>query len=47
MCLEKPIDIVLLECGHQVVCEICVSFCGNSCPVCRQKIVRWIKTYTS
>mmetsp|Transcript_32650 Transcript_32650/g.69019 ORF Transcript_32650/g.69019 Transcript_32650/m.69019 type:complete len:841 (-) Transcript_32650:180-2702(-) len=45
VCWEKPIDTVLLECGHQIVCETCSGNIGGLCPLCRQSITRVVKTF--
>lgn len=45
VCFEKPIDTVILECGHRVVCEGCSGDLGPICPLCRQTITRIMKTY--
>jgi hypothetical protein len=44
LCYERPIDTVILECGHRVMCFRCS---GNlrACPVCRQDISRLIRTF--
>ena len=28
ICLENPIDTVIVECGHQVICESCTPLVG-------------------
>eukprot|EP00397_Hematodinium_sp_SG-2012_P002819 GEMP01002827.1.p1 GENE.GEMP01002827.1~~GEMP01002827.1.p1 ORF type:complete len:811 (+),score=120.74 GEMP01002827.1:73-2505(+) len=45
VCFERTIDTVILECGHQVVCEECSVDIGMLCPLCRQTITRIIRTY--
>jgi len=45
VCFENTIDTVLLECGHQVVCEACSVDIGALCPLCRQTISRIVRTY--
>jgi len=47
ICLENPIDTVIVECGHQVICESCSPLVGAMCPLCRQPIVKVIKTYNT
>lgn len=44
LCYERPIDTVILDCGHRVMCFRCS---GNlrACPVCRQDISRLIRTF--
>lgn len=44
MCFSRPVDIVLLECGHRVVCGVCVKELGSECPACHNIIVKWIKS---
>ncbi|CAG02179.1 unnamed protein product, partial [Tetraodon nigroviridis] len=39
ICMDSPIDCVLLECGHMVTCTKCGKRM-NECPVCRQYVVR-------
>jgi Copine/Zinc finger, C3HC4 type (RING finger)/C2 domain len=41
MCYEKDIDVVLLPCGHLVVCQSCAT---DVCPLCGQKVNRIAKT---
>ncbi|RWS14886.1 E3 ubiquitin-protein ligase RNF34-like protein [Dinothrombium tinctorium] len=46
ICMEREINCVLLECGHMVAC----SDCGkrlSECPICRQYVVRIIRTFKS
>uniref|UniRef100_A0A8C2D521 Zgc:171740 n=1 Tax=Cyprinus carpio TaxID=7962 RepID=A0A8C2D521_CYPCA len=46
ICMDSPIDCVLLECGHMVTC----SKCGkrmNECPICRQYVVRAVHVFRS
>mmetsp|Transcript_4449 Transcript_4449/g.10336 ORF Transcript_4449/g.10336 Transcript_4449/m.10336 type:complete len:774 (-) Transcript_4449:62-2383(-) len=45
VCFEKPIDTVILECGHQIVCGECSGQIGGLCPLCRQTITRIVRTY--
>ena len=47
ICFEKPIDTVILECGHQIVCELCSGSVGNLCPLCRQPITRIVRSFKS
>ncbi|KAM9734318.1 E3 ubiquitin-protein ligase rififylin isoform 1-T2 [Menidia menidia] len=44
ICMDGPLDCVLLECGHLVAC----SRCGlrlSECPVCRQYVVRAVHVF--
>merc|ERR1711959_70085 len=34
VCFEVPINTVILECGHQVVCDSCSENVGSLCPLC-------------
>jgi len=46
VCLERPADTALLECGH--LC--CCTQCGEpltTCPVCRRSIVRKVRIFLS
>jgi len=45
VCFENIIDTVILDCGHQVVCQKCSMDIGSLCPLCREPIVRIIKTF--
>ncbi len=45
VCFENPIDTVILDCGHQVVCQSCSTDIGSLCPLCRNPIARIIRTY--
>ncbi|CAD7932404.1 unnamed protein product [Amoebophrya sp. A25] len=45
VCFENVIDTVILDCGHQVVCQSCSTDIGSLCPLCRNPIARIIKTY--
>ncbi|TKC35836.1 hypothetical protein EI555_013475, partial [Monodon monoceros] len=39
ICMDSPIDCVLLECGHMVTCTKCGKRM-NECPICRQYVIR-------
>jgi len=48
VCLERPPDTVLLECGHAGLCEICAGDLlrrRQPCPVCRATIARVARIY--
>jgi hypothetical protein len=47
VCFEKPIDTVILECGHQIVCDGCSKQIGSLCPLCRQTITKICRTFVS
>ncbi|KAF4526987.1 hypothetical protein B566_EDAN001534 [Ephemera danica] len=44
VCMAAPIDCVLLDCGHLVACTPCGKQM-NECPVCRQYVIRVVKTF--
>ncbi|KAF4519919.1 hypothetical protein B566_EDAN012561 [Ephemera danica] len=42
VCFENELNVVLLPCGHMVVCSNCAPR-FSSCPVCRQRVIAKIK----
>ncbi|CAB1347484.1 unnamed protein product, partial [Coregonus sp. 'balchen'] len=46
ICMDSPIDCVLLECGHMVTCTKCGKRM-NECPICRQYVVRAVHIFRS
>ncbi|KAJ6216506.1 hypothetical protein RDWZM_007663 [Blomia tropicalis] len=44
ICMENPIDCVLLECGHMLTCTNCGKIL-NECPVCRQFVTRVVHVF--
>ena len=44
ICMDAPINCVLLECGHMVACVSCGKKLSE-CPVCRQYVVRAVHTF--
>ncbi|ORZ36434.1 hypothetical protein BCR44DRAFT_1076892 [Catenaria anguillulae PL171] len=44
VCMDNPIDCVLLECGHVGVCANCAEAMFQ-CPFCRERIVRVVRTF--
>ncbi|XP_066956207.1 E3 ubiquitin-protein ligase RNF34-like [Macrobrachium rosenbergii] len=44
ICMDSVIDCVLLECGHMVACTQCGKQMAE-CPVCRQFVVRVVRTF--
>ncbi|KAJ3590277.1 hypothetical protein NHX12_008231 [Muraenolepis orangiensis] len=46
VCMDSPIDCVLLECGHMVTCTKCGKRMSE-CPVCRQYVVRAVHVFRS
>ncbi|XP_014376356.1 E3 ubiquitin-protein ligase rififylin isoform X1 [Alligator sinensis] len=46
ICMDSPIDCVLLECGHMVTCTKCGKRM-NECPICRQYVIRAVHVFKS
>ncbi|XP_026861639.2 E3 ubiquitin-protein ligase rififylin isoform X3 [Electrophorus electricus] len=46
ICMDSPIDCVLLECGHMVTCTKCGKRMSE-CPICRQYVVRAVHVFRS
>lgn len=46
ICMENPINCCLLDCGHLVACLDCGKRL-TECPVCRQYVVRALRTFKS
>ncbi|XP_062873096.1 E3 ubiquitin-protein ligase rififylin [Trichomycterus rosablanca] len=46
ICMDSPIDCVLLECGHMVTCTKCGKRMSE-CPICRQYVVRAVHIFRS
>jgi hypothetical protein len=44
--LLNDLEIVFLPCGHQLSCNQCSHRLIN-CPICRQSIRRYVRTYFS
>jgi len=44
ICMDLPIDCVMLECGHMCTCTNCGKQMAE-CPICRQYVVRVVKTF--
>lgn len=44
ICMDAPVDCVLLECGHMLSCTQCGRLL-NECPVCRQYVIRVVHTF--
>lgn len=46
VCMERKIDTVILECGHQALCSSCMqAHKWESCPICSKAVARIVKTY--
>ena len=46
ICMDKPVDCVMLECGHMCTCVGCGKPMSE-CPICRRAVVRVVKTFKS
>lgn len=46
ICMDAPIDCVLLECGHMVTCTNCGKRMSE-CPICRQYVIRAVHVFRS
>eukprot|EP01132_Coremiostelium_polycephalum_P009110 gene9110-11162_t len=44
ICFDKPVNTVLLDCGHAVICLDCTKKV-NACPVCRGSISKVVQIY--
>jgi hypothetical protein len=49
MCLDAPMDHIIIPCGHQCVCGACAEALKReahpACPLCREPIVITTKVY--
>jgi len=45
ICMDRPQEVIFLECGHLCCCRGCSLRIQNQCPVCRQFISRIIPVY--
>lgn len=46
ICMDDPVDCVMLECGHMCTCTQCGKQMAE-CPMCRQYVVRVVRTFKS
>lgn len=46
VCLDKPVSIVFLPCGHLVTCANCAP-AMKKCPICRAVVKGCVKTFMS
>lgn len=46
ICMDAAIDCVMLECGHMCTCTNCGKQMAE-CPICRQYVVRVVRTFKS
>lgn len=44
LCMDAPLDCVLLECGHIATCINCGKKLAE-CPICRQYVTRVVRTF--
>lgn len=44
LCMDAPLDCVLLECGHIATCIECGKKLAE-CPICRQYVTRVVRTF--
>ncbi|KAF5306148.1 hypothetical protein FQR65_LT07424 [Abscondita terminalis] len=44
ICMDAPLDCVLLECGHVATCVACGKQLAE-CPICRQFVTRVVRTF--
>ncbi|XP_060529445.1 E3 ubiquitin-protein ligase rififylin [Cylas formicarius] len=44
LCMDAPLDCVLLECGHITSCIECGKKLAE-CPICRQYVIRVVRTF--
>ena len=46
ICMDRPRNVVILDCGHICACFTCAQQLNN-CPVCRSGIARLVPTFNS
>jgi hypothetical protein len=46
ICMDAPVDCVMLECGHMCTCTNCGKQMAE-CPICRQYVIRVVRTFKS
>ncbi|KAK3596950.1 hypothetical protein CHS0354_002517 [Potamilus streckersoni] len=44
ICMENPVRVIFLPCGHFVCCELCAP-AFQKCPICRKHIQQFVKTF--
>lgn len=44
ICMDAPIECVILECGHMATCILCGKVL-TECPICRQFIIRVVRFF--
>lgn len=45
VCIENPVEIIVLECGHACLCLNCSEERFENCPVCRRQVDRTVPVY--
>lgn len=46
VCMDKEINVVLVPCGHMIMCDGCANKLTNkSCPTCRKPITQIVKVF--
>lgn len=45
VCMENPVCITFIPCGHRKTCAECAEKLDANCPICRQAIEKSIKTF--
>ncbi|GFY46161.1 mitochondrial E3 ubiquitin protein ligase 1 [Trichonephila inaurata madagascariensis] len=45
VCLEDPVEMIVLDCGHACLCFNCADHGLQTCPMCRMSINRLIPVY--
>lgn len=43
MCQVQAIDVILKDCGCEIVCSKCIQMIARDCPKCASPIVKWVK----
>ena len=46
LCMEREVEVTFLPCGHLVSCNKCAQPL-KECPICRQRIRGFVRTYWS
>ena len=44
ICMDRPIEVLLLPCKHLVCCQVCGAL-SSTCPVCRGRVRENIRVY--
>lgn len=48
LCYSQKADVAFVDCGHMIVCSDCgKKLDKKKCPICRRKILKLLKIYTS